>query len=251
MKVLIIEDEPAAAAKLETMLHKLVPEAQIVQHLDSVAGAVRWFKKNPAPDLIFLDIQLGDGLSFEIFSQVQVESFVIFTTAYDEYSLKAFELNSLEYLLKPIQFARLESALQKFRKFGHLQQFSSLESLIARMILQPKQYKQRFMVNVGDKIRSIAISQVAYFYSLDKGSFLCTTDGLHLPIEQSLDTLTEQLDPSSFFRINRQYLIAFQGIGKLHAMPKGRVAISLQPPATEYQWVSAARTADFRRWLDM
>lgn len=119
------------------------------------------------------------------------------------------------------------------------------------MVLQPKQYKQRFLVNVGDKIRSIAISQVAYFYSLEKGSFLCTTDGLHLPIEQSLDTLAEQLDPSSFFRIKRQYLIAFQGIGKLHAMPKSRVAISLQPPKSENQWVSAARTADFRRWLDI
>ncbi len=251
MRVLIIEDEPAAAQRLESMLRRLEPDIRIEGPLDSVSASVQWFRDYAAPELIFLDIQLGDGLSFDIFSQVHVESFVVFTTAYDAYALKAFELNSLEYLLKPLQEDKLRHALEKFKKLEKRQSFAELERLVARMALHPKNYKQRFLVNVGDKIRSISVGQVAYFYSLDKGSFICTAEGMSYPLEQSLDSLEQQLDPAQFFRINRQYLISFQAINKLHSMPKSRIALTLHPPVADLQWVSAARTPDFRKWLDM
>ncbi|MBK9291373.1 MAG: response regulator transcription factor [Bacteroidetes bacterium] len=250
IRALIIEDEPLAAQRLEAMLMQLKPDIRIQGTIDSVAGAIEWFRQHQAPDLIFLDIQLGDGISFDIFRQVQPESFIIFTTAYDEYALRAFELNSIEYLLKPIQPQRLEAALAKFdkiRKPGTI----NFDLLLEQMQLRQRAYKERFLVNVGDKIKSIGIDQASYFYALEKNVFMCTSDGMSYPLDLSLDQLENVLNPRQFFRINRQYIIAFGAIGRLHLMPKSRIAISLQPPTPELQWVSSARTAEFRKWLDM
>ncbi len=250
IKVLIIEDEPPAAQRLQTMLSGIDPEIHIVGIIDSVAWSIGWFKQNPAPDLIFLDIQLGDGLSFDIFRQVMPESFIVFTTAYDEYALKAFELNSIEYLLKPLQYDKLEAALAKFRRL-HQSRSIDFASLFEQMQERRRIFKERFLVNVGDKIKSIATDQAAYFYAMEKNVFLCTIDGMSYSIELSLDQIEEVLNPMHFFRINRQFIIAYKAIGKLHLMPKSRIALSLQPPSAQTEWVSTARTAEFRKWLDM
>lgn len=248
--VVIVEDEEPAALRLQKMLAQADPSLIVVQRLDSVEAAVKWFAKNPSPALVFLDIQLADGLSFDIFKLVQIDSFVIFTTAYDEYAIKAFELNSVDYLLKPIKQDKLEQAISKYRKLAFNENPSSLAALISQFGSQAKQYKKRFMISLGSRIAAIETSEIAYFYTLEKSTFLCTNEGKNYPIDFSLEKLEELLNPDDFFRINRQMTLSFRAIEKIHIMSKSRIKLDVHPAFTEEVWVSSHKSSQFRQWLD-
>jgi DNA-binding LytR/AlgR family response regulator len=247
---LIIEDEMPAAQRLKRMLEEVDPSIRIVEILESVSATVEWLKEHGPPDLLMLDIQLADGLSFDIFKKVKVDSFVIFTTAYDEYAIKAFELNSIDYLLKPVDQMKLLHALEKYRKLNPLHRPLDIQALMEAMDHSRKRYKERFAVNVGTRIKSIETRHIAYFYSLEKSTYLCTVEDRHYPIDFALDNLEELLDPSLFFRISRQYSVSYQCIERVNILSKSRVAIHTHPPTKEPLLVSTARTHQFRLWLD-
>lgn len=249
IRTLIIEDESPAAARLEKMLLEIDPEIEILDKLDTVDAAVSWFENNTQPDLLMLDIQLADGLSFDIFRRVQVQSFVIFTTAFDEYAIKAFELNSIDYLLKPINRTRLEISLAKFRQLHKSKPQFDLEELIRTIEGKKANFKKRFAISIGTKIKSVETSEISYFTSLEKSTFLGTFDGHEYPLEFSLDRLEEMLDPEWFFRISRQYIVNYKGIGKINILSKSRLEISVQG-SKEPMLVSTAKTASFRKWID-
>jgi two-component system, LytTR family, response regulator LytT len=250
IRALIIEDEPAAAKRVESMVLRAGMEIQICGILDSIESSVNWFNNNEHPDLIFLDIELADGKSFEIFRHVKVDSFIIFTTAYDAYAVKAFELNSVDYLLKPIDESKLKTALQKFRLFAGKNKKDSLAELFETLDLQKNSWKKRFLVYAGNVIKSIETKDIAFFYSLEKGSFLCTNENRHYQVEYSLDKLEQILDNQKFFRINRQQMVCFDSIKKLHVLSKSRIKIEIVPEQKEEFIVSSSKTHLFRQWLD-
>ncbi|TAE49860.1 MAG: DNA-binding response regulator, partial [Bacteroidetes bacterium] len=213
LRILIIEDEPPAARRLERMLRLILPEADILPALDSVKGAVAWLKEQKA-DLLLLDIHLADGNSFSIFEQIDVRTPIIFTTAYDQYALRAFKLNSIDYLLKPIEREELERAIAKFAENRHPENPQpDLQQLLKSLQPQPvKEYKKRFMVSSGDKLRSVTVEEVAYFYGQQKYVFLITKDKRRHLVDYTLGELEDLLDPNTFFRINRQFLIRVDAI---------------------------------------
>ncbi|MCK4853845.1 MAG: response regulator transcription factor [Bacteroidales bacterium] len=250
IRTLIVEDEEPAAARLEKLLKQVEPGIQILDVIDSVEIAVKWFETNDPPDLLMLDIQLADGLSFDIFKKTKVDSFVIFTTAYDEYAIKAFELNSIDYLLKPVDRVKLQNSIQKYRKLAGRNQQVSIETLMETLEHRKSSFKIRFAVNVGSKIISVETRSVAYFYSMEKSIFLCTNENHHYPLDFSLEHLEQLLDPEMFFRINRQVIIQYTSIEKIHILSRSRVKLETNPPASEDLLVSTARTHQFRLWLD-
>ena len=253
IKTLIIEDEEPAAQRLEKMLKSVEPSVEVLAVLDSVEASVRWLNGNPSPDLILLDIQLADGLSFDIFKKVRVDSFVIFTTAYDEYAIKAFELNSIDYLLKPVDRTKLEQSLSKYRKMAARMQVSNtldIEVLLETFESRRANYKKRFAVNLGSRIVSVDTASVAWFYTLEKSTFLCTEEGRHYPLDFSLERLEEILDPDRFYRVNRQYLVSRSAIRRIHVLSKSRIKLEVEPAPEEDLLVATARTHDFREWLD-
>ena len=250
IKTLIIEDEEPAALRLEKLLVEIDPEVRILEKLDIVESAVQWFTENDPPDLVMLDIQLADGLSFEIFKQTEIDSFVIFTTAYDEYAIRAFELNSIDYLLKPIDKDKLIRSIEKFKKIRTSSPRVDFQELMHMLEGEKKKYKKRFIVNIGSKIKSVETSEVAYFYSLEKSTFICTGENHHYPVDFSLDNLEGLIDPDDFFRINRQYIINFNCISKIHVLSKSRIKIETIPSANETLLVSTAKAHAFRLWLD-
>ena len=250
IRTLIIEDEQPAASRLEKLLKEVEPGVRVVDVIDSIESAVKWFETNDPPDLLMLDIQLADGLSFEIFKRVRINSFVIFTTAYDEYAIRAFELNSIDYLLKPVDRNRLQKSLEKYHQLsGHSQQLN-METLLEAIEGRKSMYKKRFAVNIGSKIISVETRLVAYFYSLEKSTYLCTFDNRHYPLDFSLEHLEQLLDPDMFFRINRKVIIQFTSIEKIHILSRSRVKLEVRPPPAEDMLVSTARTHAFRVWLD-
>lgn len=250
MKVLIIEDESLAADKLEMMLKEIDPSVSIAARLGSVKESVSWLIRNEA-ELIFLDIQLSDGISFSIFEQVTVNTPVIFTTAYDQYAIKAFKLNSISYLLKPIRRNDLAESLQKYKTLKSA--FSiDFESLLANIGGREPGFRKRFLIQLGEKIRKIEVTEVAYFYVLEKGVFMRTFQGVSYPAEYTLDKLETMLDPSAFFRINRKYIVNMNSISNMTAYSRGRVKLDLRPEsdAEADTIVSIDRSADFKKWLD-
>jgi len=250
IRTLIIEDEEPAWKRLSKMLVALEPEIEIIDTLDSVESAIRWLNSHHAPDLLILDIQLADGQSFDIFKKVTVDSFVIFTTAYDEYAIKAFELNSIDYLLKPIDEQKLKKSLDKYKLLKKPSASLNINELISAIESRKANYKKRFLINVGQKIKSIETHDIAFFYVLEKSTFLCTSDGHNFPIDFSLDKLEELIDPDLFFRINRQYMISFNSIQKISVLSKSRIRIETSPKAESELLVSANKTHEFRLWLD-
>jgi DNA-binding LytR/AlgR family response regulator len=250
IRTLIVEDEEPAAARLEKLLKEVGSGVQVLDVIDSVERAVNWFETNDPPDLLLLDIQLADGLSFDIFKRVKVDSFVIFTTAYDEYAIKAFELNSIDYLLKPVDKAKLQKSIQKYRKLADRNQQVNIETLMETLERRKSNFKRRFAVNIGSKIISVETRSVAYFYALEGNTFLCTRDNHHYPLDFSLEYLEQLLDPELFFRINRQVIIQYTSIEKIHILSRSRVKLETNPPASEDMLVSTARTHQFRLWLD-
>lgn len=250
MRILIIEDEKIATDRLERLLLDIEPNASILAKIDSVQRSVEWLSTNTA-DLIFMDIQLSDGVSFSIFEQIKLDTPVIFTTAYDEYALKAFRVNSVSYLLKPINQDDLKAGIEKFKKI-HWAPDDSIRQLIASLYDKRDLYRESFVLQIGDKIIRIEPAEIAYFYASEKSVFLRTFQNKSYPIECSLDSLEDQLDPKKFFRINRKMIIHLRSIQSMTAFSRARVKLKLSPSpdCEDDALVSTARSSDFRKWLE-
>lgn len=250
MNAIIIEDESLTARRLEGMLQKYDPGIKVLSVLPSVQEAVAWLGAHPEPNLVFMDIHLEDDLAFKIFELVRLTTPVIFTTAYDEYMIQAFKVNSVDYLLKPINYDELVQALEKFKSLKKLYAQPNLDALL-QFIGQKNEpaYKERFMITVGTKLRSIETRDISYFYSEEKITFMVTRDGQHLPIDFSLDKLTSLLDPKIFFRISRQYLVGFPAIQAAHTYLKGKLKLDLLPRPKVEALVSTDRVTEFKEWM--
>ncbi|HRE66259.1 MAG TPA: LytTR family DNA-binding domain-containing protein [Cyclobacteriaceae bacterium] len=251
MRVLIIEDEPQAAARLTSLVQELQPSWSIVATLDSVKRSVAWLKQN-ACDLILMDIQLADGLSFEVFDQVEVKTPVIFTTAYNEYALKAFKVNSIDYLLKPIDKDELVMALKKYSSLtGKLPvQDKMMESIGLAMQMLTKKYKERFVIKVGEHLKSIEVGEILFFFSLEKTTFAQTADGRKHILDFTLDQLDGLLDPDRFFRINRKYMVSVHAIKDMITYTNSRLKLILKTSDDDDVIVARERVQDFKNWLD-
>lgn len=249
MKVLIIEDEQPAAHKLIRLLEEVDPQVEIIKVIGSVEKAINWLTVNAAPELIFMDIQLEDGISFEIFENVQIKTPVIFTTAYDEYTLKAFKVNSVDYLLKPVSLSDLKAAIEKFNAY-HRQKadYDRIESIINQ--LQPK-VKERFLIKTGEHYRSVPTLSVSCFYILERSTFLLTDRGKNYPVDYSLDKIEQMVDPGLFFRVNRNYIVNYIAIRDIIAYSSSRLKLILDNRQEEEDiLVSRERVAEFKKWMD-
>lgn len=250
INTVIIEDEKPAARLLQRKLDKIGIEATVMLH--SVHEAIQWFSANPHPDLIFLDIQLSDGLSFEIFENIQVSSAVIFTTAYDEYALKAFKLNSIDYLLKPIDEDDLERAVDKFKARFAKPASAGLDfEEIRRLLVNPvaPSYKQRFTVKIGQHLKVIPIAEIECFYSENKGTYLHTVDNRDYLLETTLEVLEGELDPAQFFRVSRKFIVSLHASRDIVMYSNSRLKINLPAYKGEEVIVSREKVSDFRQWL--
>ena len=250
MNIIIIEDEQFAANHLEKMIHKYDPAINIVAKLESVKEAVEWFKNNHEPDLIFLDIHLEDDLSFAIFDKVKIKAPIIFTTAYDEYAIRAFKLKSIDYLLKPILQEDLNQGIEKYKDWTSSQKPVIDVGALYEMINQrTPQYKDRFSITVGLKIKSIETTDIAYFYSEEGITFMVTRDKIHYPVDYSLDNLADLVDPKIFFQVNRQFLVSAKSIKNVHLYPKSRLKLELEPALNKELFVSQEKNVKFKEWL--
>jgi two-component system LytT family response regulator len=246
MNVLIIEDESAAARRLEKMIAELRPDIQVLQQLDSVESTVQWLKEHPAPDLMLMDIQLADGISFEIFEQVEVRCPVIFTTAYDEHALQAFKVNAVDYLLKPIKVVEIKKALDKFEQNYQQHNWSQL----LKDLQHRHNYLRRLLVRLGNSMKVVDMSETAYFYTRDKITFLVIKgSGKRYPVDYPLEKLESLLDPEQFYRVNRQAIVSLGAIREMHPYSKSRVKVLLDPAADLEIIVSSEKAADFKKWL--
>ncbi|MEO0789998.1 MAG: LytTR family DNA-binding domain-containing protein [Bacteroidota bacterium] len=250
MKIAIIEDEKYARIQLQNMLGELTPKAEIAVQLDSVADSVAWLSKNEC-DLIFMDIQLADALSFKIFDQIDVKAPIIFTTAYDQYALKAFQVNSVDYLLKPIEPDSLKSALDKYEQFHRPFGNNTIEELRKAFAqVDNKSYQKRFLVKLGDKISSVTEDNVAYFEGEDRYVTLMTPGGERYFVNNKLADLEPVLDPDHFFRLNRSFICRFEAIDTIIPLSKSRVMVKLKPAAKRDVVVSTEKTREFKLWLN-
>jgi two-component system response regulator LytT len=247
MKVVIIEDEQIAAENLLSVIAEVDPTIEVMAILQSVKEAVAWLQLNH-PDLVFMDIHLADNLSFSIFDQVQVRAPLIFTTAYDHYAVKAFKLNSIDYLLKPIEASELKHALDKFHQLAPYSA-SEVKSLMSSLQQAVPGYQKRFMVSSGNKIRSVQASQVALFYAEGRYVMMLMDDGHRHVSDYTLDKLENILDPSEFFRINRAMIVRFNAIGQMQVYTKSRIKIELTVDPGFETIVSIDRSGTFKKWL--
>lgn len=251
MKILIVEDEPATARRMQKLLQEADADIQVLQITDSIESTVNWLQQNPLPDLIFMDIQLADGESFEIFTAVDVPCPVVFTTAYDKYAIEAFKVNSIDYLLKPVEKEAIDKALAKFRKIAPATAPVIDYIKLAALIQQPtrSEVPKRMLIRYGDHIKAVEYSEVAYFYTIEKQVFCTTFAGDNYPAEYSLDKLGEMLDPEIFFRINRSFIVNYAAIDRMVSWSKSRIKLSLKPVSTQDTVTSTERSGDFKRWL--
>ena len=251
MNVIIIEDEAPAARRLKRMLEKL--EVKVGTMLHSVAEAVSWFQNNSHPDLIFLDIQLSDGLSFEIFEKVDIKSAIIFTTAFDAYALQAFKLNSIDYLLKPIDDDELEAAVKKYKLFKPVTQNIQVNfDDIRKLLVNPleRDYKKRFTVRVGQHLKIINAEDIECFYSENKGTYAATSDGRNYLMDISLENLEVELEPKTFFRVSRKFYVNINHIHDIISYTNSRLQIKLKRFQEQEIIVSRERVNDFKFWLE-
>jgi DNA-binding LytR/AlgR family response regulator len=249
-KVLIIEDERLAAEKLKRMVVKMRPEWTVLGPVETVEHASKWFSSNPAPDLILMDIQLADGISFEIFEQVDVKSPVIFTTAFDEYAIRAFKVNSVDYLLKPIDPDALDAALKKFERLTGISTFDKMKIETLRQQMS-QTYKSRFLVKVGANLLSVLIRDVELFFISERSVFIRTFQGKTYDVDYSLDQLQQLVDPDHFFRINRNYMVNIEAVSKLVVYSSNRLKLVLYSGFNADELiVSRDKVSDFKRWMD-
>jgi two-component system, LytTR family, response regulator LytT len=251
LRILIIEDEEPATKRLQKLITELEPDAKVLDNIVSVSSAITWFRQKPSPDLIFCDIQLSEGLSFEIFKNVEVLCPVIFITAYDQYAIAAFKVNSIDYLLKPVKKDDLRAALDKLKKLNPVNKNASVDiNKVPESFSGSKAgYKTRFIVRYGEHIKTIKTEDIAYFNTENKINFLTTYETRRFNIDYNLDNLEAMLDPKTFFRINRQYIISIKAITDMFSYSKSRVLIKLKPPAKDETIVSTERSGDFKLWL--
>ncbi|MDP3680536.1 MAG: LytTR family DNA-binding domain-containing protein [Flavobacterium sp.] len=254
MMTIIIEDEKPAARLLQRKLEKLNIQVDVMLH--SVEEAIDWFSNNEHPELIFLDIQLSDGLSFEIFDKVQIKSAVIFTTAYDEYALRAFKLNSIDYLLKPIDEDDLEVAVSKFKARLPKQETGSRDfgmdfEQIKKMLSNPfeKNYKKRFTVKIGQHLKVIATDEIECFFSENKGTYLHTFDNRNYLIETTLELLEQELDPAAFYRVSRKFIVPLKAIKEIVVYSNSRLKVILPSYKEDEVIVSREKVSDFKNWI--
>lgn len=254
MKILIIEDEAAATSRLKRLITEIASDAEITGEADTVESAVHLFKTTGAnTDLVFMDIQLADGLSFEIFEKTTVAAPVIFTTAYDEYALNAFKVNAIDYLLKPIDRMELMLAMEKFRKSQPtvVESFTNdLATILKSVAAQKMTYRQRFLVNWREEYVPISIVDVAYFVTENGISWLVRTDGKRFMVDETMEEMAAQLDPGIFFRLNRQVIARPEAIRQIHKHFNGKLKITLHPNLTEEVFVSRQSAPEFRAWLN-
>lgn len=251
MRVLIIEDEKPSARRLQRMLSNLGLEAGVMLH--SVEESIDWFQNNEHPDLIFLDIQLSDGLSFEIFEAIDIKSAVIFTTAYDEYALQAFKLNSIDYLLKPIDDEELSNAMKQFQELLPKKQSVTLDfNDIKKLLVNPieRDYKKRFSVKVGQHLKLINIDDIECFYSENKGTYLHTKEGRNYLLDTTLENLENELEPHTFFRINRKFFVNINAIKDMVSYTNSRLQIKLNSYNEQEVIVARERVKAFKDWLE-
>ena len=255
MKIIIIEDEKPAARLLQRKLEKLNFSAEVMLH--SVEESLDWFCKNQHPDLIFLDIQLSDGLSFEIFEKIEIKSAVIFTTAYDEYALRAFKLNSIDYLLKPIDEDDLEVAIAKFKSRFAVESNPSVDykadfEQIRRMLSNPseKVFKKRFTVKIGQHLKVISADEIECFFSENKGTYIHTFDNRSYLIETTLELLEQELDPKNFYRVSRKFIVPLRAIKEIVIYSNSRLKVILPSYKEEEVIVSREKVSDFKDWID-
>jgi len=252
MKILVVEDEPLAGEKIISYLHQLLPDGEVSGPIASVSEGVAWLETNDSPDVIISDIMLSDGLCFDIYSALNTKCPIIFTTAYDEYAIRAFEVNSIDYLLKPISKDKLEASLQKIsgvaeRKDRDDVDFKKLAELLQ---MSNKTYKSRFLVKIGLKIKAVPTNKIAYFFTQDKLSYIVSHQNDKFPVDHSLEEIDEMLDPKDFFRINRKYIVHIDAVREIHPYFKGRLKLELRPEVAEDIVISSEKTPAFKAWLD-
>lgn len=251
-KIVIVEDEPLAANRLKELVLKIEPQFEILTMIDSVEASIDFFQKYQTPDLVFMDIQLADGISFSIFDEVEVSCPIIFTTAYEEYAIKAFKVNSIDYLLKPIDEKELGAAIVKFKQQNRLETMSIDTKILhsVHSILAEKEYKNRFMVKVGQHIKSISTENILYFYSLEKATFLCTKEGRHYTIDYTLETLQTLVSPKRFFRISRSFMVSHEAIKDIVVYSNSRLKLNLEHCDNNSVLVSREKVGEFKNWLE-
>ncbi len=248
MKVIILEDETRAANYLERLIQKVAPEIKVIAKVESVRDAVPFLAAHTDIDLIFSDVQLADGLSFDIFGQVAVKCPIIFTTAYDHYAIEAFKTNGIDYLLKPVEEERLKQAIEKVKMFSPSVSLEKLLSITSKSNM--KNYKSRFMVKIGDKIKSIPLDEVLTFYSLEKATFFHTASNRDYCIDYSIDQVEELLDPALFFRINRKYIVSIKACSNILAWTNSRLRLKIDGIDDDDIIVARERVQEFKEWLD-
>ena len=249
MNLLIIEDEPASAQRLKKLAEEIDPDIKVIDMLDSISTSVEWFRTHTEPDLVLLDIHLADGLSFEIFKEVSIACPVIFTTAYDQYAIQAFKVNSIDYLLKPIKKTELAEAIRKFKRIQPARPGIDLSQLTAMLGKPGQDYLKRIMIRLGQQIKVVEVKDVAYFYIDEKIVFAVSFNKDRYPMDLSLDQLEKQLDPDRFFRINRAFIISLESIETMITYSKARIKIKLKPLCEIESITSTERSAEFRDWL--
>ncbi len=249
MRIVLIEDEKPAVKRLLSLLEPIFPKSEFIFDLDTVKKSILWFKENPAPDLIFCDIQLADGISFEIFENIKLSTPIIFTTAFDQYAIKAFKVNAIDYLLKPIDPEDLRKATEKFQaqKLNSGVDLSLLQKLIS---VEKQTYKSRFLVRFGEKIQSILTEEITFFFSEERVTLLQTEEGKKYVLDATLEQVESQVDPKLFFRINRKYLCSYASISDIFTYSNSRLKIKLHNCQDDDILVSREKTSTFKNWLD-
>jgi DNA-binding LytR/AlgR family response regulator len=249
--IAIIEDERLSAERLQRLVEELSDEYEIVAILDSVDTARQWLNDNSSPDLVLLDIQLSDGVGFDLLTSGELTCPVIFTTAFDQYAVKAFKFDGVDYLLKPIEREELQQALEKYKRQnrnGLLPEIKPVEKL-SRMI--SGDFKKRFLVKLGDRFQSVAVEEIAYFVYQDDLTYLITHEGTKWPLDNSLDQLEEMVNPLDFFRVNRKLILSLASIAEIHSYFNSRLLLHLQPSIENEVIVSRERVQGFKRWMDL
>lgn len=250
MEAIIIEDEHIASNRLVNMIKEIAPDMKILNTISSVESGKKWFNENPLPDLIFLDIQLNDGYGFDILDDLEDYPPVIFTTAYNEYAIRGFKYNGLDYLLKPIDKKELEKAIEKYRTSPYQKRTEDAKVQDFKNLFQ-KEYKYRFMVKIGNHFGTFNVEDIVYFKSENGTISLYTTNGKSYPIEYSIDQLEKILNPIEFFRINRKYMVSLKSVQEIHHYFNSRLLLKLKPTQEEKVIVARERTSEFKKWLDM